>query len=197
MLAEMFSALRLCSDDDDVYDEEEPVYSAQAGDRPFVVPPRLRVDQPETQWCRDTLFNGRRGEIGLAWSIFKIRGTPTDETWPVSFLYVLDEQADTVSQTFRELPGASSVDFMVVPKAPLVSFLPNLPSDSATLLDLIENFLAYPPTERLSAHDALNHAWFDGPILLPRASSNEARDERIVSELENQRLGDLLGRLLA
>ncbi|KAJ7842248.1 CMGC/CDK protein kinase [Mycena olivaceomarginata] len=181
VLAEMFSALRLCSDDDDGYDEEEPVYSAQAGDRPFVVPPRLRVGQPETQWCRDTLFNGRRGEIGLAWSIFKIRGTPTDETWP----------------TFRELPGASSVDFMVVPKAPLVSFLPNLPSDSATLLDLIENFLAYPPTERLSAYDALNHPWFDGPILLPRASSNEARDERIVSELENQRLGDLLGRLLA
>jgi cyclin-dependent kinase 8/11 len=83
VLAEMFSALRLYSDEE-ADDEEEPVYSAQAGDPPFVVPPRLRVGQPETQWCRDTLFNGRRGEIGLAWSIFKIRGTPTDETWPVS-----------------------------------------------------------------------------------------------------------------
>lgn len=84
MLAEMFSALRLCSDDEDDVDEE-PMYSAQSGDPPFVVPPRLRVGLPETHWCRDTLFNGRRGEIGLAWSIFKIRGTPTDETWPVSF----------------------------------------------------------------------------------------------------------------
>ncbi|KAF8215737.1 kinase-like domain-containing protein [Mycena galopus ATCC 62051] len=181
VLAEMFCALRLCPADDDAYDEEEeePVYNAQAGDQPFVVPPRLRVGQPETQWCRDTLFNGRRGEIGLAWSIFKIRGTPTDKTWP----------------TFRDLPGASSVDFMVVPRVPLVSFLPNLPANSAPVLDLIEGFLAYSPAERLSARDALNHAWFSGQILLPRAYPSE--DERTVSELEGQSLAELLGRLFA
>ncbi|KAJ7146425.1 kinase-like domain-containing protein [Mycena epipterygia] len=181
VLAEMFSTLRLCCDGEDDVDEE-PVYSAQAGDAPFVVPPRLRVGHPETQWCRDTLFNGRRGEIGLAWSIFKIRGTPTDETWP----------------TFRDLPGASSVEFTVVPAVPLVSFLPNLPSDSTTLLDLIEDFLAYPPPQRLKACDAVNHAWFTGPILLPRGYSDDgSNDEGIVFELDNQELGDFVGRLLA
>ncbi|KAF7340909.1 Lanosterol 14-alpha-demethylase [Mycena sanguinolenta] len=178
VLAEMFSTLRLCSNDDEAYDEE-PVYSAQAGDGPFVVPHRLRVGQPETYWCRDTLFNGRRGEIGLAWSIFKIRGTPTSETWP----------------TFRDLPGASSVDFMVVPKVPLASFLPNLPANSAPVLDLMEDLLAYPPTQRLSARDALQHAWFGGQILLPPSYPDE--DERIVSELDGQNLTDVLGGLMA
>ncbi|KAJ6520554.1 CMGC/CDK protein kinase [Mycena sanguinolenta] len=178
VLAEMFTALRLCSDDDDEGDEE-PVYSAQAGEAPFVVPRRLRVGQPETQWCRDTLFNGRRGEIGLAWSIFKIRGTPTNETWP----------------TFRDLPGALSVDFMVVPKVPLVSFLPNLPKNSVAVLDFLEDLLAYPPTQRISARDALQHVWFSGQILLPRAFSDD--DERTVSQLDGQSLADILGRLLA
>ncbi|KAJ7239751.1 kinase-like domain-containing protein [Mycena haematopus] len=181
VLAEMFSTLRLRSDDDEAYDAEEPVYSARVGDGPFVIPDRLRVGQLETQWCRDTLFNGRRGEIGLAWSIFKIRGTPTDETWP----------------TFRDLPGASSVNFMVVPKVPLVSFLANLPANPVAVLNLMEDLLVYPPTQRISARDALNHAWFSGQILLPRGYSDEGtRDERIVFELDSHDLSDLLGRLL-
>ncbi|KAJ6601102.1 CMGC/CDK protein kinase [Mycena vulgaris] len=179
VLAEMLSALRLCSDEEDD-GEEEPVYSAQAGDAPFVIPPRLRVGDSETQWCRDTLFNGRRGEIGLAWSIFKIRGTPTAETWP----------------TFRDLPGASSVEFTVVPPVPLASFLPNLPSNPATLLDLLESFLVCPPPQRIRACDALNHAWFGEQILLPRVSSgDDSNDERIVFELDTRELGDFMSRL--
>ncbi|KAJ7447205.1 kinase-like domain-containing protein [Mycena latifolia] len=178
VLAEMFSALRLCSDEDD--EEEEPVYSAQAGDTPFIIPPRLQTENPETQWCRDSLFNGRRGEIGLAWSIFKIRGTPTDENWP----------------TFRDLPGASSVEFTVVPPVPLASFLPNLPSNPGTVLDLIEGFLAYPPPQRLKACDALNHPWFRGQILLPPGySGDDLKDQRMVFVLDNQELGDLIRRL--
>ncbi|KAJ7508421.1 kinase-like domain-containing protein [Mycena galericulata] len=178
VLAEMFSALRLCSDDDDI--DEEPVYSARAGDPPLIVPPRLRLGHQETHWCRDTLFNGRRGEIGLAWSIFKIRGTPNNETWPA----------------FRDLPGASSVEFTVVSSVPLVSFLPNLPSDSAGVLDLIDRLLAYPPPERLRALDALNHEWFTGNILLPRPSTDdEHQDQRIVFELDNQELGDIMSRI--
>ncbi|KAJ7631643.1 kinase-like domain-containing protein [Mycena polygramma] len=180
VFAEMFSALRLYSDDDDD-DEEEPVYSARAGDPPFVVPPRLRVGQPETQWSRDTLFNGRRGEIGLAWSIFKIRGTPTPETWP----------------TFHTLPGASSVDFTVVPPVPLLSFLPNLPpseSESAAVLDLLERFFVYPEAQRVRAGEALEHAWLAGRILLPRGY--EAEGERVVYRLEEGELGEVLGRVL-
>ncbi|KAJ6479215.1 kinase-like domain-containing protein [Mycena vitilis] len=180
VFAEMFSTLRLYSDDDDDDEEEEPVYSARAGDPPFVVPPRLHVGQPETRWYRDTLFNGRRGEIGLAWSIFKIRGTPTPETWP----------------TFHTLPGASSVDFTVVPPVPLASFLPNVPpSESATVLDLLERFLVYPEAQRLRAGDALKHAWLAGQILLPRGY--EDGDDRVVFRLGEDELGDVLGRVLA
>lgn len=50
----------------------------------FFVPEALRIGYPDSYWQRDTLFKGSRGEIGLAWSIFKIFGTPTKESWPVS-----------------------------------------------------------------------------------------------------------------
>ena len=39
-----------------------------------------------TEWERYSLFDGSRGDIGLAWSIFRTRGSPTQETWPVCFL---------------------------------------------------------------------------------------------------------------
>jgi len=53
--------------------------------KPFLIPKYLRVGYPGAQWTRETLFNGDRGEIGLAWSIFKVFGTPTAESWPVSW----------------------------------------------------------------------------------------------------------------
>jgi len=51
---------------------------------PFIIPKYLHIGYPAALWTRDTLFNGERGEIGLAWSIFKIFGTPTKDSWPVS-----------------------------------------------------------------------------------------------------------------
>ncbi|KAK7063609.1 lanosterol 14-alpha-demethylase [Favolaschia claudopus] len=179
VLAEMFCTLRLCSDDGN--DGEEPIHYAQAGDPPFVVPTNLRAGQPETYWVRDTLFNGGRGEIGLAWSIFKIHGTPTEQTWP----------------TFRDLPGASSVDYMIVPRVPLRTFLPNLPADSVALLDFIEAFFAYPPNHRLAACQALNHAWFDGQIVLPRTcAEGGTEDKRVVFQVGDQELAGFLGQCL-
>ena len=35
-------------------------------------------------WTRQTIFDGGRGEIGLAGSIFKLRGTPAEDDWRVS-----------------------------------------------------------------------------------------------------------------
>jgi serine/threonine protein kinase len=35
-------------------------------------------------WTRQTMFDGGRGEIGLAGSIFRLLGTPGEEDWPVS-----------------------------------------------------------------------------------------------------------------
>jgi cyclin-dependent kinase 8/11 len=37
-----------------------------------------------TSWRRVSLFNADRGDIGLAWSIFKVRGTPNGTNWPVN-----------------------------------------------------------------------------------------------------------------
>ncbi|KAJ7639538.1 kinase-like domain-containing protein [Roridomyces roridus] len=181
VLAEMFTALRLCSDDEDEFgsDEEPPVNGAQAGDPPFVVPPHMRIGASETYWFRDSLFNGRRDEIGLAWSIFKIRGTPTKENWP----------------TFRDLPQASSVEFTVVSGAPLASFLPNLPPSAPAMLDLIEKLLVYPPHERLHAMDALNHGWFEGGVVLSREYPIEG-DERVLFELDGRELQDIMRRIL-
>lgn len=80
--AGFFTPLRLYSDEEeeslgDVEDENQPP-------SPFIVPRGLDILDPDARWIRDTLFNGNRGEIGLAWSIFKIFGTPTPDTWPVS-----------------------------------------------------------------------------------------------------------------
>jgi cell division cycle 2-like len=52
---------------------------------PFDIPNALRreIDYRAT-WGRKTLFDGERGELGLAWSIFRLRGTPNEESWPVS-----------------------------------------------------------------------------------------------------------------
>ncbi|KAI4523099.1 Pkinase-domain-containing protein [Schizophyllum commune Loenen D] len=168
-------------DDDNDADEEEPG-PAQA----FNIPSHLRIGYPGAKWARETLFNGSRGEIGLAWSIFQIRGTPNEELWP----------------TFHTLPDAQRVNFNVVPPQPLAKFLPNLPSapdepdsntpaadtDAASVhtrttaadtrtaardtrpaaLDLVDKLLAYPETERLRPKDALQQSWFrSSPILLP------------------------------
>jgi hypothetical protein len=40
----------------------------------------------QSTWRRDPLFDSSRGEIGLLWSIFRLLGTPTKESWPVSSL---------------------------------------------------------------------------------------------------------------
>jgi len=86
IFAEFFTALRLRRNEDDNHDHEEDSSSISESDNglnPFIIPKTVQIGDPETQWFRDTLFNAERGEIGLAWSIFKVRGTPTDDTWPV------------------------------------------------------------------------------------------------------------------
>jgi hypothetical protein len=39
-----------------------------------------------TSWRRLPLFDADRGDIGLAWSIFKVKGTPDDKNWPVNIV---------------------------------------------------------------------------------------------------------------
>jgi len=109
--AEFFTALRLESgdeDDGDDDDDTEPdVDPAGVPLAPFIVPKYLRIGYPGAQWKRDTLFNGERGEIGLAWSIFKIFGTPTEDNWPVCcaisiLFFIFTDYIFRALKSFRE-----------------------------------------------------------------------------------------------
>jgi serine/threonine protein kinase len=86
VFAEFFTALRLSGDEDDGDDDDDMEQDDIPEDVPlvpFIVPKYLRIGYPGAQWNRNSLFNGERGEIGLAWSIFKIFGTPNPNNWPV------------------------------------------------------------------------------------------------------------------
>ena len=85
-LAEFFTPLRLSIIGDDYDDPSDNLDDDGEDDqemKPFIIPKTLRFGNPNLRWFRQALFNAERGEIGLAWSIFKIRGTPTTEIWPV------------------------------------------------------------------------------------------------------------------
>lgn len=106
----------------------------------------MRIGYPGAQWTRDSLFDGERGEIGLAWSIFKILGTPNKSNWPVSKLFIVTiVHSQDILQDFEDLPGASSVVFKVVSGVPLRPLLANLPPSA--LLDPTTLDLAYTPDE--------------------------------------------------
>ncbi|PFH48127.1 hypothetical protein AMATHDRAFT_197100 [Amanita thiersii Skay4041] len=210
--AEFFTPLELVPEegDDDEYDNvrERSQFDPTQPQPPFIVPPDNDID---SKWYRTSLFNGRRGELGLLWSIFKIRGTPTAETWP----------------GFKDLTSARSVTFNVVPPIPLSSRLPNLPtcssdnyydpsttssiSGSAAVphdesepspLDLVSRFLAYPPEKRLKAQEALSHPWITcgEPLLLPQGyllSQDENLRGHAITEWNGKSLGELIQQILA
>jgi hypothetical protein len=90
VFAEFFSTMYCIADDG---------YEGESGDidpyvkieddnsNPFEISPSVMNNPEDIKWDRKSLFNGSRGEIGLIGSIFKIRGTPTEETWPVRFRF--------------------------------------------------------------------------------------------------------------
>lgn len=185
-LAEFFTPLRLLhsnelDDDSDQTSDTEDLQPPQ----PFIIPHNLSLD-PDIRWVRDTLFNSSRGEIGLAWSIFRVRGTPMPDIWP----------------EFNNLPDAKGVQFKVVPPVPLAPLLPNLLDDpgsrnarkdvcdhflgdemEGSVLDLISRFLVYPSPRRLKAVDALSHPWFGAGILLPETYIVEGKPEVVEQDI--------------
>lgn len=89
-MAEFFTSLRLESlytdgEDEDISSEEE-----DATPTAFIVPDSFDVSDPDTFWTRDSMFDARRGSIGLAWSIFKLLGSPCEDNWPVRKFLKLD-----------------------------------------------------------------------------------------------------------
>jgi serine/threonine protein kinase len=80
--AEFFTPVRFIpndlenSDDPLVYEDEENETWPS-----FINPPASSSQRG--RWLREPIFNAKKGSIGLAWSIFKTRGTPNDSIWPV------------------------------------------------------------------------------------------------------------------
>jgi len=149
----------------------------------------LETDEEDNLY-RASLFDATRGSIGLAWSIFRIRGTPTEEIWPA----------------FTSLPDGSKVSFQEVPPIDLVPHLPNIPPGdhpaftgfhllpgpmTSSPVDLIYRLLVYPPEQRLRADDALRHPWFASqPLLMPDDYSGMTTSTRCQSS--DRSLGDML-----
>lgn len=91
--------------------------------------------------CGKALFPGKTNEDQLL-KIFKLRGTPTEATWP------------HVSELSEYKPN-----FPIYPPCDLSERLPMI---DPVGLDLLEKLLTYEPHKRISAKDALNHPWFQG-----------------------------------
>lgn len=94
-LAEFFTPLTLIDERDDLDDSDDSGDSGSTTKaelpKPFVIPAGLEkhAKMPGAKWERVPLFDASRGSIGLAWSIFKIRGTPDSDNWPVGHALML------------------------------------------------------------------------------------------------------------
>ncbi|KAI0652570.1 kinase-like protein [Trametes meyenii] len=190
VLAEFFTPLHLyrAYEDDEAFedgsDDEETTPHAKP---PFIISKGLRLGSPDAEWERDSLYDASRGAIGLAFSIFKVHGTPTEETWPA----------------FRQLPDAQKVTFIQVPPADLCGLLPNLPAEDTQLerddcLDLVRKLAVYPPELRLRAIDALSHPLFERglPLLLPEGYPKDSLPQAASEDWEGHTLADMLSQYL-
>ncbi|KAI0782483.1 kinase-like domain-containing protein [Irpex lacteus] len=206
--AEFFTSLRFIPEDDDIDDG----YGSPSSDgsnqsqslRPAFINPPVSESQ-RGEWTRESLFDAERGSIGLAWSIFKVRGTPDDDNWPM----------------FKQLPNATSVIFQRARPIHLRTLLPNLPPDEEKLtseqsdeppshfppptpvnsaLDFLWRLLVYPPEQRMKPAKALNHPWIrEHPLLLPAGyslSDDHSEHIQVFTEMAGSSLGELLHRFL-
>lgn len=137
--------------------------------RTFTIPPRLYTHEVVTLWYRpveilmkspiydisvdvwgagciiaemisgNPLFPGD-SEIDQLFKIFKVLGTPTDESWP----------------GFTKLPGYQPT----FPKFPGQDLAEALHCDNELLVDLLRQLLEINPSKRISAMRALQHPFF-------------------------------------
>ena len=82
LFADFFTPLRFVPEDE-VSDDG---YTSEDDDIRPLLPHIMPNDfwRQRGYWRRDSLFDAERGSIGLAWSIFKVKGTPNETNWPVS-----------------------------------------------------------------------------------------------------------------
>ena len=210
--AEFFTPLELCNrwDEDEGYNKDGDD-SAQDVKQPFILPGSPDRTSSDLSWSRHPLFDPTRGSIGLAWSIFRIRGTPTDEIWPVSTSLTHVRSPHLAAQSFTALPDAQKITFQSTPAIDLTLLLPNLPRESQMAesngshfpptavipspLDLLQRLLVYPPDQRLKAADALSHPWFrSGALSLPEGYSLDTVPNSSLLTVERYGIPQLLAR---
>ncbi|KAH9897685.1 kinase-like protein [Cubamyces lactineus] len=189
LFAEFFTPLRLIH----AYDDEEEYYDDESNENeeedqppsksPFIIPRGLSPGDPDVEWTRDSLYDATRGAIGLAFSIFKVHGTPNETTWP----------------GFKELPDAQKVTFVQVPPVDVRRLLPNLPPadtqpEHDDCFDLISKLLVYTPDLRLRAGDARQHPLFTCglPLLLPPSYPRERVGNLAVAEWRGRTLREII-----
>ncbi|KAI0354667.1 kinase-like protein [Trametes cingulata] len=194
VFAEFFLPLRLqhsYDDEDDRWDSGNDDDDSEAHQPPlklpFIIPKGLSPEGPDVEWTRDSLYDASRGAIGLAFSIFKVHGTPSEETWP----------------TFKALPDSQKVTFVQVPPVELRRLLPNLPPEETRpehddCLDLVSRLLVYPPESRLRADDALSHPLFHRgiPLLVPVGYPKDHLPASASERWEGRAFADILLRYL-
>jgi hypothetical protein len=76
---DILDAFPTMEDDDDSEEEEEEEEEEKVGGKEGRVPVDIR---------RQTLFNGSMGDLGLIWSIVRVRGTPNVDSWPVRVMII-------------------------------------------------------------------------------------------------------------
>jgi serine/threonine protein kinase len=82
-LAEFFTSVQMQRNDDGDTSDEDVSVGLRTHVRASHIVPAGEEASLNRRWRRDSLFDASRGEIGLAWSIFQTRGTPTETSWPV------------------------------------------------------------------------------------------------------------------
>jgi len=170
MLTSFFTPLRLVSPEDDL---EDDFSGDEIHKSPFMVPHDLKLTSPNTHWSRDTLYDSSRSEIGLAWSIFKVHGTPNQNIWP-------EWKALPQSQTliFNDVDGKGLTRELLPHLIPEEEGKGSDSRPQATIVDLMSRFLRYPYRARLSFADALVHPWFTKSDTILVSSGYESVLER-------------------
>lgn len=85
-ISHFFTPICLTKDEEEGYYDDLPTSGSGAEVvNGLILPPDVSsVTLRSAQWSRTSLFDAQRGDIGLLWSIYSIRGTPNDDIWPVS-----------------------------------------------------------------------------------------------------------------